>query len=78
MDKIMEIIGKIVECCPLPRVYTMCLKEQLLWFYLVRIARDLDPIIHTAKDFYDTYQVAPSWLKKKLCEFNLHGLIIPS
>lgn len=44
----------------------------------MRISRNLDPIIHTAKEFYDAYQVAPNWLRNSLCEFYLHGFIIPS
>lgn len=78
MDEMVKITGKIMECRPPPRVYAMCLKEQFLWFQLMRISRNLDPVIHTAKEFYDAYQVAPSWLKNNLCEFYLHGFLIPS
>lgn len=43
----------------------------------MRISRNQDPIIHTPKEFYDAYQVAPNWLRNSLCEFYLHGFLIP-
>lgn len=77
-DKMMEMTKKIMDCRPPPHVYVMCLKDQFLWFQLMRIARNLDPIIHTDKYFYDAYEIAPDWLKNSLCEFYIHGLIILS
>ena len=78
MDEMMKITGKIVECRPPLGVYAMCVKEQFLWFQLMRISRNLDLIIHTAKEFYDAYEVAPNWLKNSMCELYLHGYLIPA
>lgn len=43
----------------------------------MRISRNQNPIIHTAKEFYEAYQAAPNWLRNSLCEFYLHGFLIP-
>lgn len=77
MNKALKLVDQAIAYRPPPRVYAMYLKEQFLLFQLMMTMRNIDCEFKSAQDFYNVYQIVPSWKKNLLCELYLHNFIIP-
>ena len=60
MENALKLANQALACRPLPRVYALCLKEQIILFQLMLTLKDINAEFKLAQEFYCLYQTLPS------------------
>ena len=76
MDHALKLADQALACRPPPRVYALCLKEQLLLFQLMLTLKNVNAEFKSAQEFYGLYQTLPPWQQNLLCELYVHKFVI--